>query len=148
MRRIGVLGLRLIVALVVILGVGGAVWLIVHREMTTISEPDADPVEKARHSGRPSIVEFGSASCHSCREMKTVMEQLEREHGAELNVIVVDLLSSKGRPLIRKYGIAMMPTQVVFAADGVEVARNIGPIEGGVLLELLNGPRAVKGSGS
>lgn len=148
MRRSAAVGSKTAVTLAALLGVGLALWLAFDRDVKPASQPNADPVETARSTGRPTIVEFGSDSCRSCREMKTVMEQLERDHGSRVNVVVIDLLSSKGRPLIRRYGIVMMPTQVVFDAGGVEIARNMGPIDGGGLLELVRGPKAAGGSGS
>lgn len=147
-RRAAAPGSKRVAVLAILLVIGSVLGLALRRDPPPTSDPVADPVEAARTSGRPTIVEFGSDSCRSCREMKAVMEKLDRDHGARMNVVVVDLLSPKGRPLIRRYGIVMMPTQVVFAADGAEVGRNQGPIDATGLLDLVDRRAETKGPAS
>jgi thioredoxin 1 len=113
-----------------------AVRLWPHGEPDRVEKSD-DPVSGAIRTGMPTIVEFGSNRCQSCRAMKPILERLARVHGERLNVVDVDLLSTTGRRLIPKYRIQMMPTQVFFDRDGVEVDRHLGPIPGDEILRRL-----------
>lgn len=48
---------------------------------------DDDPVAIALRTGKPTVVEFGSNRCQSCRDMKPVLAALDRDHGDRLNVV-------------------------------------------------------------
>lgn len=139
MKLDGSLDRRRVFALAIFAGVAGASWFVLHRGSSSETSPASieDPVAIARANGKPTIAEFGSNACQSCRQMKPVLRMLAHDHGDRLNVVDVDLLSTEGRPLIRKYRIAMMPTQLLFDSNGVEVARNFGAITGEGLLDLL-----------
>jgi thioredoxin 1 len=86
----------------------------------------ADAVQQALRLGKPTVVEFGSTSCVSCREMKPLLAQLAREHGERVAVTDLDIL--KERSYIARYHIRLMPTQVFYDAQGRETSRHLGKI--------------------
>jgi thioredoxin 1 len=92
--------------------------------------PHDDPVSVAIGAGKPTVVEFGSNWCRSCRDMKLILATLAREQGERLNVVDIDLLSATGRQLAPQYRIQMMPTQVFLDRDGLEIDRHLGSISG------------------
>jgi thioredoxin 1 len=85
-----------------------------------------DAVQQALHQGKPTVVEFGSTSCVSCRDMKPLLAELARVHGSRVAVADVDIL--KERDYISRYRIQVMPTQVFFDAQGRETSRHVGKI--------------------
>jgi thioredoxin 1 len=105
----------------------------------TSASAASDPVQQALRSGKPTVVEFGSTSCTTCREMKPILGELAREHGARINVIDIDLLRTTG--YISRYKIQLMPTQVFFDAQGRETGRHMGKISARDMLSQL-GPSA------
>lgn len=92
---------------------------------TTAAQPPAvKQVESARQSGMPTVVEFGSEACVSCRTMQRVMAGVARRAEGRAQVLVVDVLKQEG--LIGAYRIKVMPTQVFFDASGRETGRHMG----------------------
>lgn len=85
--------------------------------------------------GRPTIIEFGASACASCKQMKVVLDELRRTHGAQIGIAEVDLI--KQREVIPRYRIQVMPTQVFFDGQGREIGRHVGVIDGpGILAHL------------
>ena len=84
----------------------------------------ATPLEEALSNGKPTIAEFGAATCIPCKKMKPVLEELIAEHGDKLNLSFVDVRSRSD--LARKYKIELIPTQVFFDSGGQEVTRHVG----------------------
>jgi thioredoxin 1 len=85
--------------------------------------------------GRPTVIEFGASACASCRDMKVVLEALRKTHGTQIGVAEVDLL--KQREAIGQYRIQVMPTQIFFDAEGREIGRHVGVIDGAGILARL-----------
>ena len=110
-------------------------------ERATVPAPDVqyvaevDDVQKALLLGKPAVVEFGANACASCREMKPVLESLEREHGERISVLNVDIIKTRG--YISRYKIQLLPTQVFFDAQGREIGRNMGKVSAGEILARL-----------
>jgi len=84
----------------------------------------ATPLEEALSNGKPTVAEFGAATCIPCRRMKPVLEELIAEHGDKLNLSFVDVRNRSD--LARKYRIELIPTQVFFDSGGQEVSRHVG----------------------
>jgi thioredoxin 1 len=82
------------------------------------------PLEEALSNGKPTVAEFGAATCIPCKRMKPVLEELIAEHGDKLNLSFVDVRNRSD--LARKYRIELIPTQVFFDSGGQEVSRHVG----------------------
>lgn len=85
--------------------------------------------------GRPTVIEFGASACASCRDMKVVLADLRKSHGTQIGIAEIDLIQQ--RDAIREYRIHVMPTQVFFDAQGREIGRHIGVIDGAGILARL-----------
>ena len=96
---------------------------------------EADEVQRALLLGKPAVIEFGSNACASCREMKPILEALQREQGERISVLNIDILKTRG--YISRYKIQLMPTQVFFDAQGREIGRNMGKVSAGEILARL-----------
>lgn len=72
----------------------------------------------------PTFVELGSDRCTSCRAMIPVLEELRGAHGCHLNVQFIDVWDDpKGG---ERFDVVAIPTQVLLAPDGREIARHTG----------------------
>lgn len=83
-----------------------------------------NPVDKARDSGKPSLVDFGATGCGPCEMMTPILENMKSKYAGKLNVLFVHV---RERPVLAAvYGIRMIPVQVFFDGRGNEVCRHIG----------------------
>lgn len=83
-----------------------------------------NPVDKARQSKKPTMVEFGATGCVPCDMMQPILENLRKHYPAKLNVVFVHV--NEEQVLAARYGIRSIPVQVFFDAAGKEVFRHVG----------------------
>jgi thioredoxin 1 len=83
-----------------------------------------NPVDKARSSGRPSMVDFGADGCRPCDMMTPVLAALKAKYEGKANVFFVHVRQEQ--ILAARYGVESIPMQVFFDKDGKEVSRHIG----------------------
>jgi len=94
------------------------------------SDPDANTslggVPTDAPSTRPKVtfVELGSDSCVPCKEMRPVMDAVQRTFGDQLEIVFHDVWEDDAPA--REYGIQYIPTQVFLDEDGVEFHRHTG----------------------
>ena len=84
----------------------------------------ATPLEEALSNGKPTVAEFGAATCVPCKAMKPVLEEIVAEYGDKLNLSFIDVRNNTN--LTTKYKISLIPTQVFFDSGGQEVTRHVG----------------------
>lgn len=83
-----------------------------------------NPVDRARRSGRPTMVEFGAAGCVTCDMMQPILENVRKTYPDTLNVVFVHV--GEERILGARYGIRSIPVQVFFDGEGKETFRHTG----------------------
>lgn len=83
-----------------------------------------NPVDEARSSGKPSMVDFGADGCRPCDMMTPVLAALKAKYEGKVNVFFVHV--RKEQILAARYGIESIPVQVFFDKDGKEVSRHTG----------------------
>jgi thioredoxin 1 len=83
-----------------------------------------NPVDKARKSGKVTLVDFGAESCQACQLMKPVLELLTKKYEGKANVLFVHV--QKEPVLATRFGIRTIPVQVFFDKDGKELLRHEG----------------------
>jgi thiol-disulfide isomerase/thioredoxin len=83
-----------------------------------------NPVDKARRSGKPTLVEFGAKGCIPCDMMQPILDKLRKDYPQKLNVVFVHV--GEEQILSSRYGIRSIPVQVFFDAKGIEVFRHTG----------------------
>jgi thioredoxin 1 len=83
-----------------------------------------NPVDQARLSGRPSLVDFGATGCGPCDRMTPILDKLKRKYSGKLNVLFIHVHEEK--ILSIRYGIRSIPIQIFFDKTGKEVYRHIG----------------------
>jgi thiol-disulfide isomerase/thioredoxin len=83
-----------------------------------------NPVDKARLSGKPTMVEFGATGCIPCDMMQPILHKLSKDYPEKLNVVFVHV---REKPIMgARFGIQSIPVQVFFDRDGNEVFRHVG----------------------
>jgi len=83
-----------------------------------------NPVDNARMSGRPSLVDFGASGCRPCDMMAPILNDIKKKYEGKLNVVFVHV--RKEQILATRYGIQGIPIQIFFDRDGKEVFRHTG----------------------
>ncbi|MDZ7667430.1 MAG: thioredoxin family protein [Desulfotignum sp.] len=83
-----------------------------------------NPVDKARLSGKPTMVEFGATGCVPCDMMQPILDKLEKKFPDTLNIVFIHV--HEHQVLSGRYGIQSIPVQAFFDADGQEVFRHTG----------------------
>jgi thiol-disulfide isomerase/thioredoxin len=83
-----------------------------------------NPVDKARFSGKPSLIDFGSTGCRPCEMLAPILETLKAKYAGKLNVVFVHV--GQEQILAARYHIQTIPMQFFYDRDGKEVFRHIG----------------------
>lgn len=83
-----------------------------------------NPVDIARQSGRPTMVDFGADGCQPCEMLKPILASLTTEYEGKANILFVHVRNEQ--VLAARYGINLIPVQVFFDKDGNEVFRHLG----------------------
>ena len=83
-----------------------------------------NPVDKARLSKKPTMVEFGATGCVPCDMMQPILDKLEKKFPDTLNIVFLHV--RENQVLAGRYGIQSIPVQAFFDADGQEVFRHTG----------------------
>ena len=83
-----------------------------------------NPVDKARSSGKPSLVDFGATGCRPCDMLAPILDTLRKKYEGKINVLFVHV--NMERILAARFGIQSIPVQVFFDNTGREVFRHTG----------------------
>lgn len=73
-----------------------------------------------------TFVELGSVNCIPCKQMKSVMEAIEKDYAGKVRVVFHDVWTKEGKPYGEQYGIRVIPTQVFIDKNGKEIFRHEG----------------------
>ncbi len=88
-----------------------------------------NPVDRVRLSGKPTMVEFGAPGCPPCDMMTPILADMKKKFTGKLNVLFIHV--GQEQILATRFGIQVIPVQVFFDKDGLEVFRHTGffPLE-------------------
>jgi len=92
------------------------------KEQSTLARDN--PVDKARASGKPSLIDFGSTGCRPCDMLAPIFATLKEKYAGKLNVVFVHI--GQEQILASRYGIQSIPMQFFYDKDGKEVFRHTG----------------------
>lgn len=81
-------------------------------------------VDKARASGRNSLVDFGSTRCVPCEMMAPILETLREKYKGKVNILFVHV--GEEPILASRYGVQSIPVQIFFDKTGKEAFRHVG----------------------
>ena len=83
-----------------------------------------NPVDKARKSGKPTMVDFGADKCRPCEMMTPILTSIKKDYAGKANVLFVHV--RKEPILAARYGVQAIPVQVFFDKTGAEISRHVG----------------------
>ena len=83
-----------------------------------------NPVDKARMSGRASLVDFGSTGCVPCDMMAPILETLREKYKDKVNVLFIHV--GEEPILASRYDVQSIPIQIFFDKTGKEFFRHVG----------------------
>lgn len=83
-----------------------------------------NPVDKARASGKPALVDFGAEGCGPCDMMTPILASLKTKYEGKMGVHFIQVREQQ--ILAARYGIQSIPVQVLFDKTGREVWRHTG----------------------
>ncbi len=75
-----------------------------------------------------TFLEFGASGCSACKRMESVMEEIQSKYPNRVNVVFLNVLKPESQNLMKLYGIAAIPTQVLLNGEGKEFFRHTGYI--------------------
>ena len=107
-------------------GLGGKADIRVNMEWVKAQHAIAEenPVDRARMSGKPTMVEFGATGCIPCDMMQPILDKLRKNYSDRLNVVFVHV--RENQILGARFGIRSIPVQVFYDKKGEEVFRHAG----------------------
>jgi thiol-disulfide isomerase/thioredoxin len=75
-----------------------------------------------------TFLEFGATGCISCRMMEKVMAEVKEKYPQKVKVRFINVLLPENQDMMKYFGIAAIPTQVLMDSAGKEVFRHNGYI--------------------
>ena len=89
-----------------------------------------------KESRVPVLIDFWATWCGPCRVMMPALNSLEWEQGNNLKVVKVDV--GQHTQVLSTYGVQSIPTLVLCAPGGGEMARHVGAASLPVLREFVS----------
>lgn len=83
-----------------------------------------NPLDRARLSGKPTMVQFSSSGCSPCEMMKPIVKKLQKKFADTINVISIPV--SKNQMLAKRFNVRAVPVQVFFDKNGKTVHHHMG----------------------
>ncbi len=97
----------------------------------------AATINQALSSGRPTAIDLGARSCIPCKKMAPILEALAREYSSKANILFIDV--REDQTAAKRFKVQMIPTQIFFNSQGVEVKRHIGFMDKAAIVRELKG---------
>lgn len=107
-------------------------------EVWTTQQADrmkGNPVDRARASDKPVLVDFGADWCAVCRQLKPVIAAVEEKYGDQAAIVNIDV--DEHQFLANRYGVSGIPLLIFFDKDGKEVFRHTGFMSEELIVERL-----------
>lgn len=74
--------------------------------------------------GQPQFMELFAEWCPPCRQMKPIVNDIEKEYKGKLQIVRVDI--DKSPDIARKYQVSAIPVQIIFDKNGKQVYKHLG----------------------
>ncbi len=97
------------------------------------SDVYADGTVRLPINGKPTVVDFTATWCGPCRQMKPIVDKLEKAYGNRVNFVAVDV--DDNGALSTEFGIESVPTFVFLDSNGNEKERIVGAVSSQALEE-------------
>jgi len=81
---------------------------------------------KNRQSYQLTFLEFGAKGCSACKRMESVMEEVSNKYPQKVKVVFMNILVPENQNLMKYFGIASIPTELLLDKNGKEWFRHSG----------------------
>ena len=105
-------------------GAAGLVFALKQNQAGPVESTPATPVEAAPTAALPRLVDLGATKCMQCKMMAPVLEDLKTTYAGQMQVDFIDVWDHPESG--EQYGIRMIPTQILYDAQGKELFRHEG----------------------
>ena len=83
-----------------------------------------NPLDRARLSGKPTMIQFSDAGCAPCEMMKPIVKKLKKKYADTINVISIPV--RENQMLAKRFNVQAVPVQVFFDKEGKKVHHHMG----------------------
>ena len=83
-----------------------------------------NPLDRARLSGKPTMIQFSDAGCSPCEMMKPIVKKLKKKYATTINVISIPV--RQNQMLAKRFNVQAVPVQVFFDKEGKKVHHHMG----------------------
>ena len=83
-----------------------------------------NPLDRARLSGRPTMVQFSASGCAPCEMMKPIVKKLKKKYEGTLNIVYIPV--TENQMLAKRFNVTAVPVQVFFDKEGKKVLHHMG----------------------
>lgn len=73
-----------------------------------------------------TFLEFGATGCAACKRMEIVMSEIESKYPKRVKVVFLNVLLPEHQILMKYFGVAAIPTQILLDHEGIEFFRHSG----------------------
>lgn len=75
-----------------------------------------------------TLLEFGATNCSACRKMEYVLKDLRKRYSDKIKISFINTTQKEGLILGRKFGLLVIPMQVLMNKQGEVVYKHFGYI--------------------
>jgi len=93
-------------------------------QVPAATPPEGQSQVAAAATNLPKMWDFWATWCPPCKEMKPVVEALEKEYEGKIEIKSID--TDQNKELAQKFNIQAIPTLVFLDAKGTELGRIVG----------------------
>jgi len=83
-----------------------------------------NPLDRARLSGKPTMVQFSASGCAPCEMMKPIVKKLKKKYANTINFISIPVMEHQ--MLANRFNVRAVPVQVFFDKEGKKVHQHMG----------------------
>jgi thioredoxin 1 len=83
-----------------------------------------NPLDRARLSGRPTMVQFSANGCGPCEMMKPIVKKLKKKYEGTINIVYIPV--TENQMLAKRFNVTAVPVQVFFDKAGKKVHHHMG----------------------
>lgn len=116
--------LRNLAIVAAVVGAAGLVFALKQHQALPAESAPATSADAVRPAALPRLVDLGATKCMQCKMMAPVLEDLKTTYAGQMQVDFIDVWDHPEAG--EQYGIRMIPTQILYDAQGVELFRHEG----------------------
>ena len=83
-----------------------------------------NPLDRARRSGKPTLVQFSATGCEPCEMMKPIIKKLKKKYEGTINIVYIPV--AENQILASRFNVQAVPVQVFFDKKGKRVHQHMG----------------------